>query len=401
MSAWSPACQAPLPPPLEEIATFAVMSPHSEFVTVSRRKRRSGSQRSRSRSQRPPLTEDIFFGTAATQTLTQMIGDMEGEHFLSTPPPEAGEVDFDTHDRTIWRGSVPRDSSSAVMGSSTPRRQALAGISVTTPRSSIAVRTPLCLVAPAASIAMEPHEEFATPMARVQTKHVRVNVTLVDLSRRSYRWRLFDVPAGEAVRDVAVKARLLWGTTSLAFFTRRRRGSVKPLVADQMVRGGQNWFCCEVNSRGGDGTACPTGYPVYHLASDSSGRLRLAIPPTVGLMLRDAKCGAGVSRDHRKYLEQLDVLAAADVHGRVVAMPLPLFPPAEGGDHFLQSGIAVIHPALRPGDLVIWHQQAAPQVFCLVTRTYVLNGLAAVEVRDLASDVTFSDVSHVDLQRCP
>jgi hypothetical protein len=338
-----------------------------------------------------------------TPTLLSPAGSDDDEN---TPVNDQDSVDFDAHDSTVWRGSYPREHSADRLRGTpmtpTPRRQVLTGLAVATPhsrRSDVAASMPHA-ASPRRHLEVD---VFATPLPRVPSRHARVVLTLVDLPRRSYRWRIFDVAVGESVRELANKARVLWGKAELVLFRRHRGGTVSVIGMDRVVSGRHTWWCCECRSGTGDSGELLAHQPAYHVVADSAGRLCMALPPAVAQTVRDAKCAPGLTAAHVRYLEGLDVLGVSSGGRRALSLvPLPQLRSVlvtGVAQAALVCAVAVVHPALRPGDVALWHRRNDGVLHCHISRTYVVNGLAAVELRELVTDVAHVDVSPVDIER--
>ena len=252
----------------------------------------------------------------------------------------------------------------------------------------------------AGSAARRADDIFATPTPRIPARHVRITVTLVDYSRRNYKFRQFDVVAGESLRDVVAKARLAWGTGPLVFFRRASNGEAHHAAESRQLTATQEFFAQEVATD----SVNAVFYPVYHMLTDTAGRLRFALPPMLASTLADARLLPGVSKLHRSYLEGLDALAATGRKRRLGLVPLPQAVAASGE---LLCPTVVVHPALRPGDLVNWHRVESAVsgsglssvIKCAVVRTYLHSGFAAAEVLELGTDIAHTEVCPIDLER--
>ena len=313
---------------------------------------------------------------------------------LVTPPPEP--VDFDFHDSTVWRGaSVQRGSETPTRA--TPARRVLDGV-LASPRLSTA-GSALRLEPQDRQLEVATGEVYATPIPQAQTKLCRVLITYVCLRRRVYQWRTFEVIEGELARDLAARAAHVWRCNPLALFKRRSNGLCIPIHTTHKVCKAHAWWAVELPSHPHRGLL-PAVHGAYHMVADANGRLRLALAPVVASTLSGAKTLPALSVAHRRYLLSLAALTAVSVRGGPVSLtPLPTnMEDLEDGDFQLLCPVAVVHPVLRPADLVLWHRHAEPQVASVV-RTYESNGFALAELELLTSRRREPQVFIVDLER--
>jgi hypothetical protein len=142
---------------------------------------------------------------------------------------------------------------------------------------------------------------------------------------------------------------------------------------------------------------------VYHVMADANGRLRSAFLPLIAATLDQAKSMVATTVTHRNILLAREVLAVSWTSGsggtctRLNAIPMPTLECTEGTTR-LACDVAVIHPSLRPGDMVRWHLPTPP-ILCTVMAIGLRDGLIAVTVKPCDSARSARIALAVDLER--